>query len=49
MSDLIKETHGILSIHIKDKILKLDTLTDIELRSIAEGILAFLDGDNSIE
>jgi len=27
----------------------LDTLTDIELKGIAEAILAFLEGDNSIE
>jgi len=46
---LSEETHGILWLYLDDKILALNTLTDIELKGIAEGILAFLEDDNSIE
>jgi len=46
---LSEETHGILWLYLDDNILALNTLTDIELKGIAEGILAFLEDDNSIE
>ena len=46
---LSQDNHGCLWLYLNDTTLMLDTLTNIELKGIAETILAFLEGDNSIE
>jgi|TARA_R110001606_G_scaffold390682_2_gene557872 hypothetical protein len=46
---LTEDGNGFLKIYFKDSTLTFENLTDSELKGVAKGILAFIEGDSSIE